>query len=187
MPNNSNESYSAGGYLAYFPGGLSARLQSVISQYEMSRPRPETEPKDFLKYHTGWTYGLPDRKDSIDDLLVGKAAFLGRRLDDIQADIARRDKLLNDNLYQLEREICHVDSRIYNLLQLPEIGEGKTLAAKKTSLYTRLADLEKEKRDQRVSCWADEIRLKKELFEIAENYTSAKTREGLWGDLNGAD
>lgn len=138
-------------------------------------------------YVLGVSYMQDSPHDSIDDLLVGKAAFLGQRVEQLALGIEARQKLMDESLQELLYDECHVDSRIYHLLQLrSEWFDSHTLAQKKASLYTRLAQITKERRDQKVDAWADISRMQKELFETSQEYEAAKRREGLWaGDAHG--
>jgi hypothetical protein len=122
----------------------------------------------------------------LDNLIFGKAAILGRRLEELGQAVFARETLLEDHLDELVEDECRIDSRIDHLLAASsDFADTPTMAMKKAKLYQQLAEILSEKRSQKLDAWADISRMQKEIFEVAKLYEDAKRREHLWGEMNG--
>ena len=145
----------------------------------------------FVKYQLPWinvdkTSNSSDndthfnifQRDPLAELLSSKRRFLYKSLEEIVELIEEREQFKDSALYQIDKDICEVRTKMLNLphekyVLIPEINKVYNL------FQQQVFALYKEKRAEEVSCWRDVIRLKSDLRESDKELEQEKRKQSL--------
>lgn len=89
--------------------------------------------------------------------------------------IKERETLREKNISQIERELMNFQRELFKYKSIPYCMLD-VIDKKERHLETKVADLQKQIRDENIKCWEDIARLKKELMAALEEYLSTARR-----------
>ena len=138
-------------------------LNSQDSEYE------ELNPDNNISYNIF-------KKDPLAQFLSSKREFLNKSLDEIVALINEREQIRDSNIYQIEKDICKVHTKMFNLSwQRYNINFDTNKEYHK--LQQQVIMLNREKRAEDVACWKDLIHLKSDLRESLKDAEQEKRKQ----------
>ncbi|OVE73914.1 hypothetical protein BVX94_02240 [bacterium B17] len=111
--------------------------------------------------------------DPITGLFDGKALFGKTRIQSFLHDMDHRYKLMNDNIRTLDYKICEIDSMIEQLAP-HGFGLSKDMDRTRTSLESEVISLEAQKMREKTTAWKDVNRIKSDLLDGLQEYSSAQ-------------
>ena len=100
----------------------------------------------------------------LDRLLSDKINLLREQIQDIKNEIHLRKRLAKKAITEIDEQICKVRTLIY------ELNVNGTLRGKRADLEREILILEREKHNQKIQCWKDIERLKRELRQVKKEY-----------------
>jgi hypothetical protein len=118
-----------------------------------------------------------DANDFVRGLISDKTRYAGIAAHSLHGLIDDRFRIREKNLAQIDYDICHAVTLLYELL--PSIRLGGTERQRQT-LSMALFGLEREKRMEDVSCWRDISQVQQEFVTARAEYAAAARREGLF-------
>jgi len=116
--------------------------------------------------------------DPLERFMSARKRFLGRSVQDILGLIYERESIKYENDHRILYESAQVGSHLLNLGDW-NIGTFKDIDKTRSQLEKEIANLEKERRMEEVSCWRDITRLKSELRETLKEFNHEKDKEGF--------
>lgn len=122
--------------------------------------------------------------DPVTGLFESKTFFGKARIESVLNEMGTRYKLMNENLRGLDYQICEADSMI-DRLPPHAPGMSKDLDRTRTALEDSVRRLEQEKMREKVTAWKDISRLKSDLHDVMEQYTSAQASGAFLSDYKG--
>ena len=115
--------------------------------------------------------------DPIDQIWHDKLTILRLRLSSLIQSLRTRQKLKDDNIYNINKDICQIHTQQFSI---------KNDALKKYSPSNELLGLEKavcnlegEKRSEVLNCWKDLSMIQRDLVECISDYISLKRKMNL--------
>ena len=115
-------------------------------------------------------------QDPLAQFLSSKREFLNKSLDEIVALINEREQIRDINIYQIEKDICRVHTKMFNLS-----WQRYNINFDTDKTYQRLQQLvmalNREKRAEDVVCWKDITRLKSYLREFIKEAEQEKRKQ----------
>lgn len=120
--------------------------------------------------------------DPVTDLFIEKLAWQKAAINQLLYLISKREMIKENNLSNLEKEICNTHTLELNLPLDSYIDvfkhEGRKIMLEKTA-----SNLEKNKGMEIQSCWSDTAKLKQEIIPLISQYLATKRKAGLVGDI----
>ena len=118
------------------------------------------------------------KKDPLAQFLSSKREFLNKSLDEVVALINEREQIKDNNIYQIDKDICKVHTKMLNLSwQKYNINFDTDKAYHK--LQQLVMALNREKRSEDVACWKDVTRLKSYLRESIKEAEQEKRKQAI--------
>lgn len=135
--------------------------------------------KYFFEPDSSYTQGnetAPQSKEILSKLLVERLYLVRHEINEIEGQLAERQKLTQILDSELDERLCQVQSVIYwlELDMCNKIDKSR----RRTSLENQIAQLYKEKRQGKLSHWQDTVKLKTELRKAEKELRSASL--DLW-------
>ena len=115
--------------------------------------------------------------DFVKGLISDKTKFAGIAAHSLSGLIDERYRIREKNLAQIDYDICHGITLLYELLPWAQLGGFEK---QRQTLDIVLFGLEREKRMEDVSCWRDVSRVQQEFVTALADYAGAARREGLF-------
>ena len=112
-------------------------------------------------------------------LISDKTKFAGIAVNSLQGLINERLQIRERNIEQIDSDICHAITLLYELLPWAQLGGFER---QRQTLDMALFGLGREKRMEDVSCWRDVSRVQQEFVTALADYAAAAKREGLFRD-----
>lgn len=144
---------------------------------------------DYVSLFSG-QYGLSGstlEPDPLEELVSHRSAVLKAQMEGLAAQLYERRKIHEGNLNRINYDVVKTDTELMKIDDLTHgfrLNVDKELSKKEQSLEQDLLNLERQRRDEDVSFWKDQVLLKKELIELAGPYTAARAREKILGEVN---
>jgi GMP synthase PP-ATPase subunit len=107
-----------------------------------------------------------------------KLQFLRESIDEVLAQLQKRQQQKQDFMNELEQKLCEVQTSMYFLDQLGDVRANQ-MSRRRIHLERQLKKLEQEKRQQELEYWRDITALQKELRQLKKEYRAVKS--GLFG------
>lgn len=98
----------------------------------------------------------------IEEIQRDKKEFLEETIKGIKEQIEQRKNLNENNTWNIDKEMCKFETKLCELLDFYKFN-NKNVEKAKLEFELKLADLDKEKRDEQVLCFRDVSVLKKDL------------------------
>jgi len=118
------------------------------------------------------------KQDPLSQFLSSKREFLNKSLDEIVSLINERGQIRENNIYQIEKDICKVHTKMFNLSwQRYNINFDTDKEYHK--LQQQVIMLNREKRAEDVACWKDLIHLKSDLRESFKDAEQEKRKQAI--------
>jgi len=118
------------------------------------------------------------KQDPLARFLSGKRRLLNKTIEDIVTLIEEREKIRDRNIYQIDKDICEVHTRMFNLP-----GQRYQLNPDIEKMYHTLQQQVMrsygEQRAEAISCWRDVTRLKSDLREPVKELEQEKRKQSL--------
>ena len=155
--------------------------KSTLSCFQLSDSAVDPNPQDHVYSHVdALVDGLNSAPlgDPLERFMGARKRFLGRSVEDILGLIYEREDLKRENILRILYESAHVGGHLRNLGDW-SIGAFKDVDKTRSQLEKEIANLEKERRMEEVSCWRDVTRMKSELRETLKEFNHEKEKEGL--------
>ena len=111
----------------------------------------------------------------LDRILSDKIDLLREQIQDIKDEITLRKLLANKAITEIDEQICKTRTLTY------ELDTCGALRGKRADLEKQIQALELEKQNQKIKCWNDVERLKRELRQIKKEYREAVRRASVAG------
>jgi hypothetical protein len=118
--------------------------------------------------------------DPLERFMSARKRFLGHSVQDMLELVYERETLKYENILRMIYESAHIGSHLLELGDW-QVGAFKDIDKTRSQLEKEIANLEKERRMEEVSCWRDITRLKSELRETLKEFNHEKEKEGLLG------
>lgn len=110
--------------------------------------------------------------------LSQRKKLLKERIEELIADIRKREKLEEDTLEKAEIESTDLEF-LLGQVRTWSLGNYPSVDMRRTNLEREILTLKKAGWDERLRCWRDLVMLKKELREALEEYHLILSAEGL--------
>ena len=149
------------------------------SQFEESTSE-QVDPNDIpvaLNIPNSVT-GNTSTQDPLARFLSGKRRFLNKTKEDIVTLIEEREKLRDRNIYQIDKDICEMHTRMLNLPRERYIVNPDTEKMYHT-LQQQVMRSYGEQRSEAISCWRDVTRLKSDLRESLKELEQESRKQSL--------
>ena len=118
------------------------------------------------------------KQDPLARFLSGKRRLLNKTIEDIVTLIEEREKIRDRNIYQIDKDICEVHTRMLNLPRERYIVNPDTEKMYHT-LQQQVMRSYGEQRAEEISCWRDVTRLKSDLREPVKELEQEKRKQSL--------
>ena len=148
------------------------------------------EPGNF--YNTGFSETLEKivskENNKIPDnfperIILDKGKTMKASIKALLNEILLRKKLNSELVSKIDSDLCDTHSNLEGILTLTERDyEGSltsNLNRRKTQLESQSIDLEKEKRQEYVTCWRDMMFLRKYLLSALKDYWNANSSKSF--------
>lgn len=169
------------------------------SQYKSIMPsyleNSVLKPRPF--YHTGIEDSLENivlkeepspERSTIDKIFSDKGRNLKATVKALFNEILLRERLNSELLNRMDSDICKTDSYLEQIKFITQRQYTPdleiSLSRRRTQLESRLIDLEKEKRQEYLTCWKDLMFLKKYLLSAFKDYWNLSNRKSFLGMEN---
>ena len=117
-------------------------------------------------------------QDPLSQFLSDKRKFLNKSLDEVVALINEREQIKDSNIYQIDKDICKVHTKMFNLSwQRYNFNFDTDKAYHK--LQQLVMALNREKRSEDVACWKDVTQLKSYLRESLKEAEQEKRKQAI--------
>jgi hypothetical protein len=151
---------------------------------------PLLKPRDF--YETGIEKSLEDivlkeepeqERSIVDRVFSDKGRTLKATIKALFNEILTRERLNSGVLSAIDSDICNTDSYLEQIRMvtqrqyMPDLEIA--LSRRRTQLEGRVMDLEKEKRQEYLTCWKDLMFLKKYLLSALKDYWTVSNRKSF--------
>ena len=124
--------------------------------------------------------GIPEVKDeSLDEFVGQRSKILKSKLDVLMQEIWIRLGIKRNNFHKLETDLSKVHSEMNDLSKRAYFHGDTTGKEEFNELRQTELELEKEKRDQDVSCWNDVVKVMHEVLNTWEAHQQSTARAKL--------
>ena len=102
-----------------------------------------------------------------------KLNFLKESIDEVIAQLQKRQSQKQNFINELEQKLCEVQTSIYYLDQMGDVRNNQ-MSRRRINLDKEIKNLEKEKRQQELEYWRDVTALQKELRQLKKEYRTVR-------------
>ena len=120
----------------------------------------------------------PKPSPALGATLSQRKELLKQRLEELTADIHKREKLEQQMLEKADIETTGLEHLLGNVKNFSP-GNYPSVDGRRTNLEREIIALKKAGWDERLRCWRDLVAMKKELREALEEYHLILSAEGL--------
>ncbi len=120
----------------------------------------------------------PKPSPALGATLSQRKELLKQRLEELTADIHKREKLEQQMLEKADIETTGLEHLLGNVKNFSP-GNYPSVDGRRTNLEREIITLKKAGWDERLRCWRDLVAMKKELREALEEYHLILSAEGL--------
>ncbi len=164
-----------------------SQYESIMPSYlenSLLKPRPfyHTGIEDSLENIVLKEEHLPER-GIIDRVFSDKSRNLKAMVKALFNEILLRERLNSKLLGRIDSDICKTDSYLEQIRFLTQRQYTPDLeisfSRRRTMLESRLIELEKEKRQEYLTCWKDLMFLKRYLLSALKDYWTVSNRKSF--------
>ena len=136
------------------------------------------------KYYFNNTYAQPQtpseiKDESIDEFIGQRSRILNSKLEILIQEIQARLAIKNKNSGSLDHDIEKVEDMMHELSPKAHYTNDSAEKDEFNNLKHTSLELEKEKRDQEVSCWNDVVPVMRDLLNTWEAHQQSGARAQL--------
>ncbi len=110
--------------------------------------------------------------------LSQRKKLLGERIDELVADVRKRERLEQELLQKADAEGSGLEF-LLGQVKSWSLGNYPSVDARRTNLEREILGLKKAGWDEKLRCWRDLVMMKKELRTAIEEYDLISSAEGL--------
>lgn len=169
-----------------------SQYKSIMPSYlenSVLKPRPfyHTGIEDSLENIVLKEEPLPER-GTIDKIFSDKSRNLKATVKALFNEILLRERLNTYLLGRMDDDLCKTGSYLEEIRMITSRDYLRDLtlgfSRRRTMLESRLIDLEKEKRQEYLTCWKDLMFLKRYLLSALKDYWNLSNRKSFLGMEN---